>query len=428
MPWFQSGHMASAVAPPIRASSATAAARVFVAHPERQHSDQLAAALAGTGQLAGYVHGPPLPAATAAAIPSQLRRRLGFCRIGRRALQPFVAPRAGLELYYRMIWAFDRLMTRRISSGDFDAVVGYENAALEMFQAAKRRGLACILDNSGVHHAMQDRFIPIQVSPKFHGRIVARKEQELALADVILTCSQFAFDSFVAGGVPRSKLRLVPLGCDTTQFSSHTADTRQATGPIRFLFVGRMHPVKGADLLATAATSLKQRGTAFSLAVAAALADADPETVRRMSAVAELLDKVPHAALPAVYAAADCVVVPSRFDSFAVVVAEALASGVPVIVSENVGAKDMVTDGVNGWIVPAGDAGALEARMLWCALHTADVRAMQAAARAGAEQWGWSRYRALAAATVGQFMTEFRGGDVQAIETGLPASVPARAL
>ena len=55
----------------------------------------------------------------------------------------------------------------------------------------------------------------------------------------------------------------------------------------------------------------------------------------------------------------DVLVVPSFFDSFGMVVAEAMACGLPVVVTQNVGAKEMISPGVNGLIVPAGDAGAL---------------------------------------------------------------------
>ena len=61
---------------------------------------------------------------------------------------------------------------------------------------------------------------------------------------------------------------------------------------------------------------------------------------------------------------ADCLVLPSRNDSYGMVVPEALASGLPVLVSDMVGAKDLVAEGQNGWVVPAGDAGALAERML----------------------------------------------------------------
>jgi glycosyltransferase involved in cell wall biosynthesis len=57
-------------------------------------------------------------------------------------------------------------------------------------------------------------------------------------------------------------------------------------------------------------------------------------------------------------------VVPSIEDGFCLVVMEAMASGTPVIVSDQVGAKDLVTDGVDGFVVPAGDPHAIAERLI----------------------------------------------------------------
>ena len=64
--------------------------------------------------------------------------------------------------------------------------------------------------------------------------------------------------------------------------------------------------------------------------------------------------------LPELYAAADVFVLPSLVEPWGVVVNEAMASGLPVVVSDQVGASaDLVEEGRNGHVVPAGDAGAL---------------------------------------------------------------------
>jgi glycosyltransferase involved in cell wall biosynthesis len=89
---------------------------------------------------------------------------------------------------------------------------------------------------------------------------------------------------------------------------------------------------------------------------------------------------------------ADCLVLPSRNDSYGMVVAEALAAGVPVLISEMVGAKDLVTEGETGWTVPVDDVPALADRMLWCAGHPSAVRAMGPACRRAAEAATWPAY------------------------------------
>jgi glycosyltransferase involved in cell wall biosynthesis len=97
--------------------------------------------------------------------------------------------------------------------------------------------------------------------------------------------------------------------------------------------------------------------------------------------------------LAAEFRTADCLVLPSRNDSYGMVVAEALASGIPVLISDMVGAKALVEPGRNGWIVPAGDAAALAERMLGCARNRNAVRSMRDECRRSAEAATWPAYR-----------------------------------
>jgi glycosyltransferase involved in cell wall biosynthesis len=93
--------------------------------------------------------------------------------------------------------------------------------------------------------------------------------------------------------------------------------------------------------------------------------------------------------LPALYAAADLFVLPSTFEPWGAVVAEALACGLPVVVADRVGcAPDLVQPGQNGWVVPAGDAGALAALLREALADPARLAAMGAASARLALDWG----------------------------------------
>jgi glycosyltransferase involved in cell wall biosynthesis len=70
-------------------------------------------------------------------------------------------------------------------------------------------------------------------------------------------------------------------------------------------------------------------------------------------------------ALPALYSAADLLVLPSDFEPWGMVINEAMCCGLPVVVSDKVGAAaDLVADGVNGFVYPMGDVPALAHRVL----------------------------------------------------------------
>ena len=105
------------------------------------------------------------------------------------------------------------------------------------------------------------------------------------------------------------------------------------------------------------------------------------------------IGRLPHCELALELGRHDVLVLPSRFDSFGMVVAEAMACGLPAIVSDNVGAQELVTPFDTGLIVPTGDAAALSAAMRWFADHKERLPAMSAAARRTAERFDWRHYR-----------------------------------
>jgi len=88
----------------------------------------------------------------------------------------------------------------------------------------------------------------------------------------------------------------------------------------------------------------------------------------------------------------DCLVLPSRLESFGMVVVEALAAGVPVIVSDHVGAAESIKASVNGWIIPADNAEALYQRMSACCENIDKVRTMRAVSTETARAYDWAHY------------------------------------
>ena len=69
--------------------------------------------------------------------------------------------------------------------------------------------------------------------------------------------------------------------------------------------------------------------------------------------------------MPKIYALADVFVLPSVEETWGLVVNEAMACGLPVIVTERVGSSvDLVRDGENGYVIPAADPASLASRIL----------------------------------------------------------------
>ncbi len=357
--------------------------KVLITHPGRQHSHQAALALQKAEMLAGYWSGVPASGLRRYA-PVPLERRLTRWFPWTPALR-----RAGPWADYAACRLFDRWAARGLRRSGAGAVIACEISALSTFREAHRRGIATLLDAPSIHHAAQDRLHGTTDSPSLHRRIVAVKDEEIALAGHILTVSELARETYLEAGVPPEKVHAVPLGADLELFSP---DGAPKTGDLVFLFSGATIHRKGFDLLLEAFDRVRAANPAVRLRLAGPRGDAAHRLDRRGTEGIDVLGPLPQPALAVELRRADVLVLPSRNDSYGMVVAEALASGTPVLVSGMVGSKDLVSEGKTGWIVPVGDAEALAERMAWCAGHPAAVRALSGDCRRAAEAATWPAY------------------------------------
>jgi len=95
--------------------------------------------------------------------------------------------------------------------------------------------------------------------------------------------------------------------------------------------------------------------------------------------------------LTRIYAAGDLYAMLSKFDTFGMVVLEAMAKGLPAVVSGNVGAKDLIREGENGFVVPRPDDVERVAETIFQALRPERRTAMRTAALATAQEHSWEK-------------------------------------
>lgn len=379
---------------------------VLITHPGRQHSHQAALALQKAGLLAGYWAGVPALEEHGRLVPRAVWRRLipyapvplAADRVrwapwvpGLRRASDRLPRRAAQEADLAACRLFDRWVARGLRSTGATAVLACEISALSTFRAAKARGMTTLLDAPSIHWDAQDRLHGTLDAPGLHRRIVAVKEAEIALADHILTVSELARQTYLEAGVAADRVHAVPLGADLSLFRPDGTEEGPRDGFV-FLFAGASIHRKGFDLLLDAFARVAAEVPDARLRVVGPRGDAAHLLERHPSAAIEVAGPTDQRGLAAEFRRADVLVLPSRNDSYAMVVTEALASGLPVIVSEMVGAKDLVTEGRNGWIVPAGEAPPLAERMLACAHDRNMVRAMREECRRSAQAATWEAY------------------------------------
>jgi glycosyltransferase involved in cell wall biosynthesis len=120
--------------------------------------------------------------------------------------------------------------------------------------------------------------------------------------------------------------------------------------------------------------------------------DRDDQLFEKTSAPVEPLGYLSRPDLAEAFCRADCLVLPSRHDSFGRVVVEAMGTGLPVLLSDHVGAKEVIEQGETGWVVPVEDAEALAEQMQWCIEHSEQVQSMREVAVETAQKYSWTAY------------------------------------
>lgn len=376
--------------------------RAVVAHPGLQHSHQLAQALNEAGHLLQFWSGVPvaaaagergkwsiLPCSTTCSVPNDKKRHVPVFPIAQRLAVRLTRGPATTAMQHRIDHWFDRWFARKIEKLKPDVVICYENAALHTFEAAKRTGAVCILDAASLHHRAAEALLGAAANPRLRW-ISEQKDREIALADGILTCSELARASYLRAGIPGHRITACPLGAEPVR----TPVLQKARdGAVRFLAAGSFRPLKGTDVLLEAFREVRARFPSANLTLAGTFGDSDLAGLAATMDGVKLLPFMPRPQLVNLMAEHDCLVLPSRFDSFGMVVAEAMAAGTPAIVSDRVGAR-MIIDAhpESGWIVPAERQALIQ--QMTALIESPDLLARGAlAARRAAEDFTWDAYR-----------------------------------
>lgn len=273
-----------------------------------------------------------------------------------------------------------------------DVLYGWSTHCLHQLRKAHRLGMRTIVDRGSAEPRLTERLLHEAhrrarlPPPRHYTRAnLRRTEAEFRETDLLLVPSTFVRESLLARGVPRHKIAVLPLGVDPARF--HPAP--EPRGPFRALTVGNLGVQKGTHLLLDAHARLPFPSELVLAGPVMKELRGDPRLHARGVRLTGLL---PHPALPRLYAESHAFALPSIQDGFGMVVLEAMAAGRPVVISENVGAKDLVRHKREGLIVPAGDAAALRDALEWLHDHPRERRRMGAAARRQALRYPWTRY------------------------------------
>jgi len=191
------------------------------------------------------------------------------------------------------------------------------------------------------------------------------EQRALERVTLAIYTSNWARDSAIAHyGVPAAKLAVVPFGANIEHLPTRdevvaSLAVRRAARPVRLLFIGGHWERKGGDIAVETAAELQRRGVDVELAVlGSAPAGEMPAFVRRLPYISKHSDEG-RRAMAQLYAESHFLLLPSRAECNANVLAEGNAQGLPAMATDTGGISTSVRDGVNGRLFPMqarGDA------------------------------------------------------------------------
>lgn len=301
--------------------------------------------------------------------------------------------------------SLDRATARLLERKDTGGYLGVEFGALASLQAARRLGKPGLVSFLSPHHRTRARWVDPELS-RFGGiekraqqrlRTLAidrdrLRDEEAATADGIVTGSSFTTRSLVAAGVPEARIVTVPLG-GPEPMSRALLPPAPGAEPT-FVFAGSVAVHKGVHHLADAWIRLAPSRARLHFYGRPGLpSEVLGSWASRSGGSIVFHGSVAPSSLPEIYRHASALVLPTLADGFGQVVADALASGLPVITTANAGAADRIVHGESGFVLPPADVDALASTLDWCLTHPAELHAMRVAALEAAGRWTWAHFR-----------------------------------
>ena len=250
------------------------------------------------------------------------------------------------------------------------------------------------LETSGIYHTDFPQYIRILTEDSFLESLAWKYMHWFyGQLDTIFVNSEQYRQSWIDRGIDPAKLKILPRGLDTSLFSPTRGEPdfwRQFGSDgdgVRLLFVGRVSKEKDLDILVQAFRNLRGENVPVQLSIvghgpySATLATMMPEAC--------FTGYLAGTELARAYASSDIFVFPSTTDTFGNVIIEAQAAGLPVVVSDAGGPRELVTDGVTGFVTKALDVGDFTNAIRRLVENEALRKEMGAAARRSVEDRSW---------------------------------------
>lgn len=297
--------------------------------------------------------------------------RMVFSKIGWQSMVEHEKGYFSVDSVYKYL---DSEISKKLKALAPDVVYAYEDGAKYSFLEAKSLGIRCVYDLPIGYWRSMHRLLSQEKEqrPEWASTLTGfydspekleRKDEELALADTILVASSFTAETLKEYPGTLKDIQVIPYGFPPvySQRKYTTLNNRK----LKVLFVGGLSQRKGIANLFEAVKGLEDR---VELTIVGNKA-ADCEELDRALSLHRWIPSLPHNEVLNLMRTHDLFVFPSLFEGFGLVITEAMSQGTPVITTERTCGPDLISEGENGWLTPAGDSDSLREKIVQILKH-----------------------------------------------------------
>jgi len=283
---------------------------------------------------------------------------------------------------------FDLLVSRQIKHCDiFHGWLGY---SLHTLTRLKGDGTKILIDIYAAHPSfrkeiLSDEYERLHLNYQLTDDPLREKYlKEIELADYLIAPSSHVYETCVWQGVPQDKITIIPFGVDIHRFKP----IEKKDKVFRIIYVGAVSVNKGIYYLLEA---FQQLGLPNSeLVLIGRLQSEFKPILTKYDGLFQHISHVPNDQLTHWYGNSSVFAFPSLTEGFAMVINEAMACGLPSIVTENAGGY--VRDNMEGFVIPIRDIETLKEKILFFYENEDRRKEMGKSARKRVEQFTWERY------------------------------------
>ena len=260
----------------------------------------------------------------------------------------------------KIIDYFDNNASKLLKKNNVDILVGWSSFALKSFQKIKKEKCIKILERGSTHIEFQKDILKAEyekfsIKPNLPSNHIIKKEkQEYDLADYIMVPSEFAKKTFLNKGFKDEKIIKVPYGVSLKHFKSVDLKNNK-NKKFRIIYVGSLSIRKGIIYLLKSFSELDLSNSELLL-----IGNIEKDIKKLIDPYIKKknifhLNPKEQNHLSKYYNSSDIFVTCSLEEGLSMVQIQAMACGIPLITTPNSGSEDIITNGIEGFIIPIRD-------------------------------------------------------------------------